>query len=98
MPNNSNQNNSNFVDENNIPDNWQPVTAEPINPNVPSGGPPSPISNQYTTGPLPPNFNAKSPALNTTGYPSSTGPIALMDIQGGPQVNAKSESVVTTVI
>jgi len=74
----------------------QPVDDAP--PITPLGAPPQPNPNAYTSGPLPPSFNAKSPALVGTGFPASTGAIGLMDIQGGPQANAKIETITRTVI
>jgi len=73
----------------------QSIESLPINPN---GGPPSALSNSYTSGPLPPNLNVQTPALVGTGYGPSTGAVGLLAVQGGAPQNAKTETIVRTVI
>lgn len=80
-----------------------PVEAPPIVPGQsagtpPGGGPPMQSSiDPYGGVPLPPNFGLQ-PDLTKTVTPSSTGPIRLMPLFGGPQENAKTISIVKEAI
>lgn len=71
---------------------------QPIIPGESAGGPPAQSSiDNYGGVPLPPNFGLQ-PDLTKTVYPSSTAPIRLMPIEGGPQTNAKTIGVAQTVV
>src|ERR1700693_4321742 len=81
-----------------MPENWQPVDAPPINPNLPVGGPPTPTGRDpFNSGPLPPNFGLATDLAKTDTAPG-LGTVRLMPVQGGAGDNAKAIGVATTIV
>lgn len=88
-----------IAQESGLPSNWVPVDAEPINPNRSAASPTPVLSgvSPFTSGPLPPNFGLQTDVASNKYGPNV--PVSrLMPPSGGPQENAKIQTIVDQAI